>query len=383
MSLGIRDSRSVTNSQLEIPEWLQGIPQDLATGVIDLLEQPLLTGDERVADLQGQHIEASNLLADYATGQGADSANALIGAGQDSLGGLGLGQDALTSVLGQGPATNNGVNLDNVNSYINNDVLNGQIDAASRDVVRNFSEGQAPASRLAQALSGGTGSTRGAIGDAILQRGAEDRLGDIASQFRSNAYGQALNIGANEAAQNASLQNAGLDRSLNAGNSLIDSARVGADLLGQGSQQQLGNFGALSASGDIQRSYEQALLDVNQDNYLQQWRNQQQANAQINGDATTFGNRRTETIDTISTHEWLQGINDSVAQWGGAIAASDERLKTNIQYVETHNGHRFYSFNWPNGQPGFGVIAQEVQKTNPELVHEVNGALTVEYAGLY
>ena len=72
-----------------------------------------------------------------------------------------------------------------------------------------------------------------------------------------------------------------------------------------------------------------------------------------------------------------------------AIAASDERLKKDIEKIGVKNGHNWYRWTWNDianriGYKGTteGVIAQEVQKANPEAVVVVNGYLHVNYEAL-
>jgi hypothetical protein len=59
---------------------------------------------------------------------------------------------------------------------------------------------------------------------------------------------------------------------------------------------------------------------------------------------------------------------------------SDPRLKENIKFHGRENGHNVYEFNY-RGEPEkfIGVMADEVQKTNPEAVTEVEGYLAVNY----
>lgn len=71
---------------------------------------------------------------------------------------------------------------------------------------------------------------------------------------------------------------------------------------------------------------------------------------------------------------------------GGMALASDERLKTNITFVENRNGHNIYTWDWIEGHDyGYneGVIAQEVMETNPEAVVVMsNGYYAVNYSML-
>lgn len=65
---------------------------------------------------------------------------------------------------------------------------------------------------------------------------------------------------------------------------------------------------------------------------------------------------------------------------------SDERLKENIELVETRDGVNWYSWDWNDKAgdlglygPESGVIAQEILMTNPEAVSVRDGYLTVDY----
>mgnify|MGYP000117201643 FL=1 len=77
----------------------------------------------------------------------------------------------------------------------------------------------------------------------------------------------------------------------------------------------------------------------------------------------------------------------------GAAAMSDFRFKNNIAYVETINGVKYYTWEWNDFAKEYmteeklyepyGVIAQELRITNPELVFEdENGYLFVDYTSL-
>lgn len=66
-----------------------------------------------------------------------------------------------------------------------------------------------------------------------------------------------------------------------------------------------------------------------------------------------------------------------------AVAASDIRLKENIEPAGTENGHKVYTFNYKGDSRRFkGVMAQEVAQTHPEAVIDVNGVLAVNYGAI-
>lgn len=57
------------------------------------------------------------------------------------------------------------------------------------------------------------------------------------------------------------------------------------------------------------------------------------------------------------------------------------RLKKNIVYSHTENGHKIYEFEYIN-EPSVrysGVMAQEVMKMNPDAVIEESGYYKVNY----
>lgn len=101
------------------------------------------------------------------------------------------------------------------------------------------------------------------------------------------------------------------------------------------------------------------------------------------GQARASGILGAQQADALATQQ--------VLQLGSAAASafSDMRLKKNIKKVGEANGHNWYSWTWNNlanklglhGEDN-GVIANEIQITNPHLITERSGFLTVNYAGL-
>jgi hypothetical protein len=72
---------------------------------------------------------------------------------------------------------------------------------------------------------------------------------------------------------------------------------------------------------------------------------------------------------------------------GAAIAASDINVKENIKPIGEKNGYQWYEFTYKEGlglPEGVqtGVIAQEVEKINPDAVVEINGVKHVDYSKL-
>lgn len=78
-----------------------------------------------------------------------------------------------------------------------------------------------------------------------------------------------------------------------------------------------------------------------------------------------------------------QGLTDALMKYGPSIAAfaSDERLKENIEKLDTINDYNIYRFDYINGAKNqVGVIAQEILDIQPEAVGlDDNGYYFVMY----
>lgn len=99
-----------------------------------------------------------------------------------------------------------------------------------------------------------------------------------------------------------------------------------------------------------------------------------QAMAQLLGvyPATSQGTSKSESSNGIG----------GLVQGAGAIAGlfSDKRLKENIEFVGTENGHNLYEYNYKGSGARFiGVMAHEVAERMPEAVSIENGYMKVNY----
>lgn len=154
----------------------------------------------------------------------------------------GQAQQYLGNMLSQGgfqAPQQQGVDMGAVGSMINNDLLDQQIQASTRDIGRQLNEQTMPGIASQAVGSGNVGSTRRGVAEGIAQRGAQDRASDVAAQMRGQAYGQALGIGANQAAGNQQAQ-----LSTNQLNQALASGTLGqAGGLQQGALGQAYGFG--------------------------------------------------------------------------------------------------------------------------------------------
>jgi hypothetical protein len=76
------------------------------------------------------------------------------------------------------------------------------------------------------------------------------------------------------------------------------------------------------------------------------------------------------------------GLMNALGTIGGAaIIASDRRLKTDIKKVgKTESGLPIYTYKYKgDNKTQMGVMAQDVEKKNPEAVSEVGGYKAVNY----
>lgn len=207
---------------------------------------------------------------------------------------------------------------------------------------------------------------------AKAKREAEYGLSPEETAAARQGYAESTNLGV----QNA--QNAGgntLAKYINANmNSNANKFETGlaaqdADIKRQKQQQSLAYLNQLGQASSISQ-------DVATQNFQKQMM-AEQAIGQAKKDWYT--QRDVNRKGMIDTGVAIQG---NIAQVAAAAAgASDIRLKKNIVYSHTENGHKIYEFEYikePNVKYS-GVMAQEVLETNPSAVIEENGYYKVHY----
>ena len=262
----------------------QGMPVEGVAGINGMLGNALGTaygvGSNMVAG-GANASQGTNMALNYAGGAMGGNAQG----GNNTAMGAGQGMANLTGMMGA--ANNGGFNAANAGQYMNNSVLNGQIDAASRDVVRNLQENQLTGIASNAAGTGNSGSSRAGVMAGIAARGAGDRIGDISASMRGQAYNTGLGIEANRASQNAGFQQQanqanqgaynnmlqfGAGMGQNAYNTNQQNQQFGANLAGQLGQQGYGNMmsganmmnqgiGMQQGAGQYIRDYDQQLLN--------------------------------------------------------------------------------------------------------------------------
>jgi hypothetical protein len=201
-------------------------------------------GGELYAGLNPQQIAALQSLNGYASGRGQTLADLMSSTGTGAMGLIpqaGANAGALFQRAGTDPTQSN---IGAATAYANNPAMDGMVDAASRDVVRNLQENQLPANAMKAAASGNVNSSRSAMTDAILTRGTQDRVADISSTLRGNAYNNGLNL-----AENA--RTANLGAGLTANGQMAGLGQYGGQLAQTGYSTTMNNLNIPLQTGGV------------------------------------------------------------------------------------------------------------------------------------
>jgi hypothetical protein len=212
----------------------------------------------------------------------------------------------------------------------------------------------------------------------------------LANMQANNAFmqanadrGQGMSLANLGFANNAQAQNQSAGLTSNA-QRLAAGGQFG-QLSAQDLSQELSRTGALLSSGDAQQQYAQQLLNTQYQNQLGAW-NYPLQQLQMRNSALGILPTPTTTTQTAPGPDRFGQVLGAGAQIASAaLMFSDARTKQNVETVGYDDkGRRWVDFEYIFA-PGFirrGVIAQEVQKTDPHAVHDIGGVLHVEYGAL-
>ena len=241
-----------------------------------------------------------------------------------------------------------------------------------------------------QNLAGFQGNVIDPTMAAMDRRYAQERVGQSANVIGSGAFDssrRAVFEGEREAGRD--VQMAQTLANLNRQGYDAASAQT-MQQLGMG-QQALGQSAAgLMGVGSAQQSLTQADLAAQYQEFIREQNYPlQQLGALTAGAGAIPGGLGTQTtVEKPGLAEILSAIG---AAGQGAAAASDPRLKDNVQHIATSNGIRYYRWTWNDlakelgldTTPPTGVMADELQEIYPDLVQRgEDGYLRVDYAGL-
>jgi hypothetical protein len=225
-----------------------------------------------------------------------------------------------------GTPMNRGIDMQTAAQASYNPFLDGQIDAASRDVVRNLGENQLTGNAAMAAGTGNSGSSRRAVMDAIATRGAGDRVADISSNIRGQAYNTGLGIAAqqglaNQSAQlgtnslNANLMGQGANLNYNIG-------QAGQTGMNQAYNTGANNAGMVNDTGAMMRQYQQQLLDTQYSNQMNPYNSLQMYKSFI-GDPTVLSSSNSIGLDNSTSNSFSNSFSNSYGYGMGANMGSN------------------------------------------------------------
>jgi len=264
------------------------------------------------------------------------------------------------------------------------------IQANEADILRGAQMGLNNLGAQAQAARAFGGSRHG-IAEAELGRNVAQQLAQSSAGLRQAGYTQAQQAALSDIANRMAAQQynvgsglQGAQQRLAAANQLANISNLGFGM-GQTVQQNLMQQGAL------QQGVQQALIDA--------------AKAQYGGYVAApetslnyLSNALQATpMPTTQTQTGSPGLFNMLSTIAGIGAQagmfSDVRLKKDIKQIgKLPNGMNLYKWAWnklgkaigADKFPAIGVLAQEVQKTNPEFVVKGDdGYLRVNYSKIY
>lgn len=304
-------------------------------------------------------------------------------------------------------------------NYMNNPYLESQIQAAKRGVTDSYTGSVMPGIEGRMSMSGRLGS------------GSEDAMRQSANQTLSQNLGEIETgmRGAQYQFERGNQQQAGMAlpglQAQQTGNQIGAAQALNQDVYGRlGQQMQAAGQGNSDYRADLaaQMNAANTLGNVYGNTYMPYQQQlqagnqmQDQQGRQLAEQNEMFQTQNNRQYDALSRYlQLMQGSSAQtnpnaaaqyyLSQTGGpsgtevamsnasqmaaaaamAAAASDERLKTDIRFLrQTAGGHRWYQFRFRgNDELHEGVMAQEVRETRPDLVHDVDGVLYVDYGGI-
>jgi len=263
------------------------------------------------------------------------------------------------------------------------------IQANEADILRGAQMGLNNLGAQAQAARAFGGSRHG-IAEAELGRNVAQQLAQSSAGLRQAGYTQAQQGALSDIANRMAAQQynvgsglQGAQQRLAAANQLANISNLGFGM-GQTVQQNLMQQGAL------QQGVQQALIDAAKAQYAGYAAAPEQS---INYLSNALQATPMPTTQTQTGSPGLFNMLSTIAGIGAKFAMSDIRLKKDIKQIgKLPNGMNLYKWAWnklgkaigADKFPTVGVLAQEVQKTNPEFVVKGDdGYLRVNYLKIY
>lgn len=279
------------------------------TGLGNLANQvsanPAFSG-QRVADLNPFQTNAANAMGSFANNT-AGMGNTLMGAGLGSLNASSAAGGNAADIFGRASMDPTQMIINQAGQFANNPYTDGMIDAASRDVMRQFGEQTMPGMNRAFAGTGNTNSTRAGVESAIAQRGTADRLADISSGIRGQFFGQGLGMAQNQFNNN-------LTNMMNANNGLMNAGTFGAGLINSGQEFAGNNFNQGMSAGGVFQNQNQNVIQGNMNQFNESIQNPLAVYGALSGNAA--GSTQVKTSAGINQQPSI------ASQIGGGLMAA-------------------------------------------------------------
>lgn len=220
-------------------------------------------GGDEVAGFTPQQIQALQEMGAFGGpgGAGADITGQITGAGEDLLGSFGSGVDLLERGADRGPVQAGRADLGYAADVASNPFMDQMIQSAIRDVTRGFSESTMPGIAADAAQRGHLGSSRRGAYEAISERGAMDRAGDISAGLRGSAYQTGLGMAGDQAQQQTAADLGFRSEELNRAGGMLGAGGTGANLLGTGYGMGRTNIADKMTAGGIEQNQMQQVID--------------------------------------------------------------------------------------------------------------------------
>lgn len=396
-------SKSKETSSTKIPEWLEKAGEEVYTDYAKpLADTPFQAyGGQMVADLPSYYNTAfQNIQDNQGAGSGAVN-SALNNANNVSAYTGSYNPNQVTA----GNATLNQYNQAALNQYMN--PYAQYVIASGQQAIRDDANTQAQNSYGQAALMGALG-TREAVRQGDIAANRMYNLGEYTGNAMAQNYANAQNqfnlnnqlglqqqfgnIANQMAVQNQNNANAfnaaqfglGVNQQNNA--NLLAQAQMQGALGQQQQSMKLQDVNALLKAGQLQGMYDQNVLDARYGEFL---RGQNDPFMKLQALNQTIGSVPfSQTTTSSYKPSFWENMGTIATGVGSIMAASDVRLKKDIQYLGKHEkGFGVYKWNWNDDAKAMGindrtvgVLAQELIEYMPEAVSvHPKGYLQVNY----
>lgn len=368
---GQKTNRSSTKTTM--PGWLQDPAKDLVSQASELTSRPYNPyAGETVASFSPWQTQGYQQQADLATQGGPNYANASAQLGNTISGNY-------------RPAATN-ANMDGRNPYAgSNPYLANQIDAQSQDVLRNYNMAAKPQLEASMVRSGSFGNAGLQQMQGEQQRNLASSIGDIANRFRFQDYGMQAQLGESERARQFSGGESQAQRDQGAYESERARQMAAIGMAPEFDAARYMDARMLQDAGAAGQSQEQKVLDDKFRRFTeeQQYPYQQLQFMQsvLNPMQNIYAGKSTVSTE-MTPKSAQQGLGSMADIASMLMKLSDRRAKEDIKRVgKTDDGLNIYTYKY-KGLPTteMGVMAQEVQKKNPNAVGRMGGLLAVDYS---